>query len=213
MRWRPLHAALVGRRCSMATLLGKLFAVGPQTGELTTLTVQFNWGLGKLVTLGRLLDTVHRLNSLNATAQSSSVCHGSEGFASCEQFSYSQSHISALTEHGLDATPSDCLWVQSAACRCSASIRTGLVCWPGVLQSKAKTDRLCLSCFWLTVHVLRDADCSVQTASDAGIRLTLILFLRLCTSAGTAGVKYEGLDGRSSDHSGCHCFRPLCCHF
>lgn len=31
LRWRPLHAALVGRRCSMATLLGKLYAVGPQT--------------------------------------------------------------------------------------------------------------------------------------------------------------------------------------
>ena len=36
LRWRPLHAALVGRRCSMAALLGKLYAVGPQTGELTS---------------------------------------------------------------------------------------------------------------------------------------------------------------------------------
>ncbi|DBA86391.1 TPA: hypothetical protein ACH3X2_005616 [Trebouxia sp. C0005] len=31
MKYRPLHAQLVGRRCRMATMLGHVFAIGPQT--------------------------------------------------------------------------------------------------------------------------------------------------------------------------------------
>ena len=62
LRWRPLHAALVGRRCSMATLLGKLYAVGPQTGELTSIMLtaepycscQLWWCCVTCVLLGQL---------------------------------------------------------------------------------------------------------------------------------------------------------------
>lgn len=32
MKYRPLHAHLVGRRCRMATMLGQVYAIGPQTG-------------------------------------------------------------------------------------------------------------------------------------------------------------------------------------
>lgn len=31
MKYRPLHAQLVGRRCRMATMLGHVYAIGPQT--------------------------------------------------------------------------------------------------------------------------------------------------------------------------------------
>ena len=37
MKWRPLHAHLVGRRCRMATMLGQVYAIGPQTGTLLLL--------------------------------------------------------------------------------------------------------------------------------------------------------------------------------
>ena len=33
MRYRPLHAHLVARRCRMASMLGTVYAVGPQTGQ------------------------------------------------------------------------------------------------------------------------------------------------------------------------------------
>ena len=33
MRYRPLHAHLVARRCRMASLLATVYAVGPQTGQ------------------------------------------------------------------------------------------------------------------------------------------------------------------------------------
>ncbi len=33
MKYRPLHAQLVGRRCRMATMLGHVYAIGPQTGN------------------------------------------------------------------------------------------------------------------------------------------------------------------------------------
>lgn len=32
MRYRPLHAQLVGRRCRMASMLATVYSVGPQTG-------------------------------------------------------------------------------------------------------------------------------------------------------------------------------------
>ena len=33
MKYRPLHAQLVGRRCRMATMLGHVYAIRPQTGN------------------------------------------------------------------------------------------------------------------------------------------------------------------------------------
>jgi len=39
MKYRPLHAQLVGRRCRMATMLGHVYAIGPQTGRRTQLEV------------------------------------------------------------------------------------------------------------------------------------------------------------------------------
>ena len=41
MKYRPLHAQLVGRRCRMATMLGHVYTIGPQTGNnhnLNTIT-------------------------------------------------------------------------------------------------------------------------------------------------------------------------------
>lgn len=32
MKYRPLHAQLVGRRCRMASMLATVYSVGPQTG-------------------------------------------------------------------------------------------------------------------------------------------------------------------------------------
>lgn len=42
LRYRPLHAHLVGRRCRMATILGSIFRLGPHTGTCAqdcTLTI------------------------------------------------------------------------------------------------------------------------------------------------------------------------------
>lgn len=54
MKYRPLHAHLVGRRCRMASLLGTVFAVGPQTGAASCLAFSL-LALGRAFFHSRLL--------------------------------------------------------------------------------------------------------------------------------------------------------------
>ena len=71
MKYRPLHAQLVGRRCRMATMLGNVYSVGPQTGKLAFSSHPY---VGCCVTLSMPCSLHHLLAAASMSCVQPSTC-------------------------------------------------------------------------------------------------------------------------------------------